>query len=274
VSHDEHPHTWYTTNLVGVAAPVLASTEFNAHPVALHVVGTREAHAGLFALLETSGDAAEAGEMFVHYLSLAFGLQPEADPTSRAEARRWRASYIKLLQSWGVDSNGPAGAVLKGWVESRFGLVPCFHKARLERFPSPAWVGYLEEKASSRFHNNCIHQQLDLLYEFCQWALMRFKPFGEGRHVPLWRGVTRCEEQIVEGTLRQVGRRLTVNLNNVVSFATSAEHAECFGDWVLRAEVPLVKLLFYPGLLSTVPLVGEGEVLAIGGDYEVEARYG
>jgi NAD+--dinitrogen-reductase ADP-D-ribosyltransferase len=235
---------------------------------------TCEAHAGLFALLETGGDPEEASEMFVHYLSLAFGLQPEAAPTSPAEARRWRASYIKLLQSWGLDSNGPAGAVLKGWVESRFGLVPCFHKARLERFPSPAWVGYLEEKASSRFHNNCIYQQLDLLYEFCQWALLRFRPFGTGRHVTMWRGITRCDEQVVAGELHHGPRRLTVRLNNLVSFATSAEHAECFGDWVLRAEVPLVKLLFYPGLLAHVPLAGEGEALAIGGDYEVEARYG
>lgn len=273
MSHVEHPHTWYTTNLVGVPAHVLASTEFNAHPVALRIVGTREAHAGLFALLDTSHDPQEASDMFVHYLSLVFGLQPAAEPSSPAEARRWRASYIKLLQSWGVDSNGQAGAVLKGWVESRFGLVPCFHRARLERFPSPAWVRYLEEKASSRFHNNCIHQQLDLLYEFCQWALRRFKPFGEQTHVPLWRGITRCEEQIVGGSLGSGRRQLVVQLNNLVSFAMRSDQAECFGDWLLRAEVPLVKLLFYPGMLKQVPLSGEGEVLAIGGRYQVEARY-
>ena len=34
------------------------------------------------------------------------------------------ASYLKLLQGWGLDSNSAAGAVLKGWVESRFGIVP------------------------------------------------------------------------------------------------------------------------------------------------------
>lgn len=272
MSHVEHPHTWYTTNLVGVPAHVLASTEFNAHPVALHIVGTREAHAGLFALLETSRDAQEASEMFIHYLSLAFGLQPAQDPSSPSEARRWRISYIKLLQSWGVDSNGAPGAVLKGWVESRFGMVPCFHQARLARFPSPAWVRYMEEKASSRFHNNCIYQQLDLLYEYCQWALRRFKPFGESGHVALWRGINHCEEQVVQGELGPGRRHLVVMLNNLVSFAQQAEQAECFGDWLLHAQVPLVKLLFYPGLLSQVPLNGEGEVLAIGGHYEVEAR--
>lgn len=273
MSHAEQPDTWYTTNLVGVPAHVLASTEFNAHPVPLHIVGTREAHAGLFALLDTSRDPLEASDMFVHYLSLVFGLQPAVEPASQAEARRWRASYIKLLQSWGVDSNGQAGAVLKGWVESRFGLVPCFHRARLQRFPSPAWVRYLEEKASSRFHNNCIHQQLDLLYEFCQWALKRFMPFGGGPSVPLWRGITRCEEQIIRGTLGLGRRTLEVQLNNLVSFAVCSDQAECFGDWLLRADVPLVKLLFYPGLLRQVPLSGEGEVLAIGGFYEVEARH-
>jgi NAD+--dinitrogen-reductase ADP-D-ribosyltransferase len=33
------------------------------------------------------------------------------------------------------------------------------------------------------------------------------------------------------------------------------------------------KILFYPGVLPAVMLQGEGEVLAIGGDYDVEARY-
>jgi NAD+--dinitrogen-reductase ADP-D-ribosyltransferase len=273
VSHVELPHTWYTTNLVGVPAEVLASIDFNAHPVPLRIVGVRETHPGLFALLDTSQDPQEASDMFVHYLSLVFGLQPSAQPVSASEARRWRASYIKLLQSWGVDSSGQAGAVLKGWVESRFGLVPCFHVARLERFPSPAWVRYLEEKASSRFHNNCIYQQLDLLYEFCQWALHRFKPFGDGMHVRLWRGTTRCDEQRIEGTPGPGRRRWVVQLNNLVSFAQEEAQAECFGDWLLQARVPLVKLLFYPGLLDKVLLSGEGEVLAIGGRYVVEAHH-
>lgn len=272
VSTEPQPHTWYSTNLVGVPALVLGCAAFNAHPHALHIGGTRESHSGLFALLDTSADAHEAAEMFEHYMSLAFGLQPASDPHSPSEARRWRASYLKLLQSWGVDSNGQAGAVLKGWVESRFGLVPCFHKARLARFPSPAWVGYLEEKQGSRFHNNGIFQQLDVLYEFCQWALRRFRPFGAAEHVDAWRGSTRIEEQVVLGEPRE-GAALVVRLNNLVSFALQRDQAECFGDWLLRTRVPLVKVLFYPGLLQRVVLAGESEVLAIGGDYAVEAHY-
>ena len=177
-SDDPHPHAWYSTNLVGVPAPLLASTAYNAHPVPLAIASTRAAHPGLFALLGTCPSPAEAATVFEHYMALAFGLQPDA--ASPGEARRWRTSYLKLLQGWGLDSNGGAGAVLKGWVESRFGIVPWFHKAPLARFPSPAWVDYLTEKASGRWQNNCIQQQLDLLYEFCQWSIARWQPSRSG----------------------------------------------------------------------------------------------
>ncbi len=269
----EQPRTWYSTNLVGVPTELLASPAFNAHPQGLHIGGTRASHAGLFSLLDSCTSARESSEVFVHYMSLAFGLQPVSEPVCQGEQRRWRASYHKLLQGWGLDSNGPAGAVLKGWVESRFGLVPCFHKARLERFPSPAWVSYLEEKASSRYQNNCIYQQLDLLYEFCQWAVVRFVPFGAVQCVALWRGFTRGDEQVVQGEWGRTSRQLVVRLNNLVSFSTDPQQAECFGDWVLQADVPVSKLLFYPDLLPAAPLTGEGEVLAIGGDYDVKVRH-
>jgi NAD+--dinitrogen-reductase ADP-D-ribosyltransferase len=281
VAHDDEfdqPQRWYSTNLVGVPAPLLASAAFNEHPTVLAIAGTREAHSGLFALLERSQDLSEARDMFVHYLSIAFGLRkPEAHELGsmgQAEQRRWRSSWRKLLQGWGMDANGAAGAVLKGWVESRFGLVPIFHKAPLARFPSPAWVAYLEEKSASRHHNNNIHQQLDLLYEFCQWALKRF-PFADSAPFPgplrLWRGSTRCEEQVITGRLTTGQCR--VRLNNLVSFSLSRADADCFGDWIFEVQVPACKVLVFPGLLSGQVLQGEQEVLALGGDYDVVARY-
>lgn len=270
MGHEGDPARWYSTNLVGVPAAVVAGPRFNAHPQPLRIAGARESSAGLFALLERSTDLAEARMLFAHFMSLAFGLLDAGSPAPAG--RRWRASYLKLLQGWGLDANGAAGAVLKGWVESRFGVVPTFHKAPLARFPSPAWTAYLEEKASARWCNNNIFQQLDLLFEFCHWALDRFGlPGAEGRHVTLWRGTTHLEEQVVAGSLRE--RRCTVRLNNVVSFSRSREHAGCFGDWVLQARVPLAKLVFVPGLVDTRALEGEGEVLALGGAYEVEASY-
>jgi NAD+--dinitrogen-reductase ADP-D-ribosyltransferase len=268
---------WYGTNLVGVPARVLASTAFNAHPTPLAIAGTYAAHRTLFELLDASTTLDEAHDMFSHYLHVAFGLRKpephELDALSLHEQRRWRSSWRKLLQGWGMDSNGPAGAVLKGWVESRFGLAPAFHKAPLLRFPSPAWVTYMQEKVASRYHNNNIYQQLDLLYAFCQWALRRVRD-DSGRaaqHLKLWRGSNQFEEQLLTGSLQT--RRCTVRLNNVVSFSLSEEDASCFGDWVMEVQVPVCKVLVFPDLLPGQVLQGEQEVLALGGDYEVTARY-
>jgi NAD+--dinitrogen-reductase ADP-D-ribosyltransferase len=274
---DEQAQRWYGTNLVGVPARVLASTAFNAHPTPLAIAGTFAAHRTLFELLDASGDLNEAHDMFSHYLHVAFGLRKpephELAALSVHEQRRWRSSWRKLLQGWGMDSNGPAGAVLKGWVESRFGLSPAFHKAPLERFPSPAWVTYLQEKVASRYHNNNIYQQLDLLYSFCQWALRRVRDDSgkAAQHLRLWRGSNQFEEQLLSGSLQ--ARRCTVRLNNVVSFSLSEEDASCFGDWVMEVQVPAVKVLVFPDLLPGQVLQGEQEVLALGGDYEVTARY-
>lgn len=276
----DQPHRWYSTNLVGVPAQVLGSAVFNEHPVPLAIAGVREAHTGLFALLDKCQQLNEAGEVFVHYLDVSFGLR-KPDPTDKsrlghAEQRRWRSSWRKLLQGWGMDANGPAGAVLKGWVESRFGLVPSFHKAVLARFPSPVWLAYLEEKLSSRYHNNNIYQQLDLLYAYAQWALARpamrlSLPTLADQHLTLWRGSNRCEEQLVHGRLSD--KRCTVRLNNLVSFSVSRDEASCFGDWIFQAQVPTCKVLVFPGLLPGQVLAGEQEVLVLGGQWQVEARY-
>jgi NAD+--dinitrogen-reductase ADP-D-ribosyltransferase len=64
-----------------------------------------------------------------------------------------------------------------------------------------------------------------------------------------------------------------VRLNNIVSFSLSAEEASCFGDWVFELLVPASKLLVFPGLLPGQVLQGEQEVIALGGDYDVVARY-
>jgi NAD+--dinitrogen-reductase ADP-D-ribosyltransferase len=254
-----------------VPAALIGSTAFNRHPVALAIHGTRESARGLFDLLDASADLAECAGIFRHFMEIAFGLTPDPAARQRSERLRWRASYRKLLEGWGFDANSPQGAVLKGWVESRFGLVPTFHRAPLGRFPSPAWVTYIEEKMVSRFHGNCINLQLDLLYEFCQWCVRRFGVPARGE-LPVWRGVDSLDEhRVVEGSLRE--RRGVVHLNNLVSFSLSREHAGRFGDWILATGVPLQKLVFFPGLLGRSLLAGEGEVIALGGQYEVDVAY-
>lgn len=265
------PRDWYSTNLIGIPAWLLASTEFNDHPQALRIAGARETHRGLFRLLEEAVSRKDCAEKFKRYLDIVFELKPSDYEVEHAEIRRFRPSYLKLMEGWGFDSNSPQGAVLKGWVESRFGLTPTFHRAPLHQYPSEAWVKYLEEKYSSRFHNNSIHMQLDLLYEYCQFVIQKYS-FPARDCVTLWRGVNSYDEPTMTKTKLERGESL-VRLNNLVSFTSSRERADEFGDWILEVKVPVVKLLFFPDLLEKPVLSGEGEFLALGGEYKVKACY-
>lgn len=257
----------HSTNLVGVPTGLLASSAFNEYPIPLHISGTRESHRSLFERLDTVGNAGEASQTFQDYMTVMFGLEHVPEPV---EKRRYRASYLRLLKDWGFDANSPAGAVLKGWVESRFGLFPSFHKEPLRRFSSPAWLTYVEEKMSSRFHNNSIYMQLDVLYEFCQWSLARFHARGK-KHLQLYRGSNDLREHQLLQQLE--GREALIRLNNLVSFTSQPDIADEFGDTIIEAAVPLCKILFYNDLLLRHPLRGEAEYLVIGGDYRVTMSY-
>lgn len=270
------PPPGHSTNLVGVPSGLLASPAFNEHPLRLHISGVRETSPALFRMLEDSTCAEEAMDAFQKYMAAVFGVnegpdrRPRDDSTARPGPRLFRSSYRRLLQGWGFDANNPEGAVLKGWVESRFGLLPTFHKEPLGRYPSRAWMTYVEEKMCARFHNNSIQLQLDLLYEYCQWMLARYT-FPSRRHLTLYRGVNDLSEHHVVSTLSR--REAIVRQNNLISFTDDREVADQFGDTILEVQVPLVKVLFFNGLLPGPVLKGEGEYLVIGGDYRVQMSY-
>jgi NAD+---dinitrogen-reductase ADP-D-ribosyltransferase len=269
IEHSAAAFRGHSSNLVGVAPGALASAAFNDAATALHVAGAREQSAHLFKMLEGAACAEDAAMIFQHYMAVMFSLEPTAPIVDRQGRRHYRASYLRLLRGWAYDNNGAEGAVLKGWVESRFGLLPTYHKEIISRFASPAWIRYVEEKMSSRFHNNAIYSQLDLLYEFAQWTLQR--THASRKHLRLFRGVLNFEEhQIVERIDR---RRLVLRLNNLVSFTANRDMASWFGDYILETAVPICKVLFFDDLVHKHALKGEGEVLAIGGDYLVTANY-
>ncbi|MCR6632251.1 MAG: NAD(+)--dinitrogen-reductase ADP-D-ribosyltransferase [Magnetospirillum sp.] len=267
----------HSTNLVGLATDLLGSSAFNDHPVELHLSGVREMNKNLFEMLSQSDSLPDAGDAFYKYMMAMFGIDPEQMEKEREEAakqgktaRRYRSSFLRLLKGWGYDSNSPEGAVLKGWVESRFGLFPTFHKTMLGRVGGPEWAAYVEEKMSSRFHNNSIYTQLDMLYEFSQWALACFAAPGQ-RHVTLYRGINSFDEhQVVE---RIDKKTYVMRVNNLASFSSDRSVADCFGDTILTAEVPVVKIVFFNTLLPIHPLKGEGEYLVIGGDYRVRTSF-
>ena len=259
----------HSTNLVGLSTAYLADVAFNGAPRPLRISGVREMNRPLFAMLEQAGDLAEAGEAFANYMMAMFCIDAE-QRDDRGGARRYRSSWLRLIKGWGWDANGPEGAVLKGWVESRFGIFPTWHKGPLARIGSEVWVSYVEEKMSSRFHNNSILTQLDLLYEFCQWALGRFVA-PDHSHITLHRGINGFDDHPMT---RQIDkRRVVMRLNGLTSFSSDRSVACCFGDIILTARVPVQKILFFNTLMAVHPLKGEGEYLVIGGDYEVDVAY-
>jgi NAD+--dinitrogen-reductase ADP-D-ribosyltransferase len=263
----------HSANLVGVPTGLLASTAFNDYPLPLHIRGVRETHAPLFEQLAVCGDRAAAAIRFQQYMDETFHLSHDHAPADTAGPRRFRASYLRLLKGWVFDSSSREGAVIKGWVESRFGLFPTFHRTTLLRFASGAWSRYIEEKMSSRFHNNDVFGQLDLLYEFCQWSLARWFQAGR-RHITLYRGVNDfSEDSLLRGQTQPRTGPALVRLNNIVSFTAHRGIACEFGDHILEAQVPTVKILFFNDLLPHHALKGEAEYLAVGGDYRVTVSY-
>jgi NAD+---dinitrogen-reductase ADP-D-ribosyltransferase len=258
------------TNLIGIPSGFVGSAAFNASRRPLRIAGVREMNQDLFRMLETGSDPSECAEIFSAYMASMFGLDARSSGDEEPGARRrYRSSYLRLLRGWAYDSSSPEGAVLKGWVESRFGLFPTFHKEPLRKFNSAPWTRYIEEKMGSRFHNNAIFSQLDLLYEFAQWMLAHRTP--DASPMRLFRGVNDFEEhQIVE---RKDKRHVILRLNNLVSFTSNRDVASCFGDRILQADVPISKVVFYSTLLPKHALKGEDEVIGIGGDYSITVSY-
>ena len=254
-----------SSNLLGIPTGLLSSVSFNDFPIPLSIRGVREAHADLFDELSHCKNISKARDVFASHMDRLFALDARKKGT-----RRFHASYLQLLKDWGVDSNGQAGAVMKGWVESRFGLFPTFHKAPIRRFNSLEWVCYVEDKMSTRFNNNNIFMQLDMLYEFSQWVLRRFVATGK-KHLTLYRGTNDlCDQQLLQ---QLDNRSAIVRLNNLLSFTSHRGIADEFGDTIIKVEVPAVKLLFFNELRSPCLLRGESEFLVIGGDYRVELSY-
>ncbi len=260
----------HSSNLVGVPTEVLASVAFNQSPQPLAIAGTKALNPSLFEMLGQSDGAEDAALAFETYMSAVFGLDPEQRRTSDTGPRRFRSSYFRLLRGWGYDSNGPEGAVLKGWVESRFGLFPTFHKEKLEQYPSHAWMKYVEEKMSSRFHNNSILSQLDLLFTFCQWSFGQpWNGAGQTDRIRVYRGLNDFDEHYIREKLNK--REYILRFNSLNSFTGNRDTASCFGDYILDVEVPIAKILFYHTLLPRHGLKGETEYMVIGGDYLVTA---
>lgn len=251
-------------NRCNLPAVVLGSLTYQRHPSPLLLDGVAELHRDLFRRLDEAGTDAR-GEVFRDYLTVHFQLEwlEEMGYTGGQKARA-KANYARMIRGWSFDSDSREGAVLKGWVESRFGLLPRWHGQPLRDPADDAYGRYMEMRSQGLYGTNALEAQFDLVYTYCQYELARRHPGA--RHVTLYRGVNRVADH--EILSRGEGGRHTLLFNNLNSFTCSRDRACEFGDYILAVDVPLTKIFFYCGLLPGI-LQGEDEFLAIGGVADV-----
>jgi NAD+--dinitrogen-reductase ADP-D-ribosyltransferase len=255
-----------TLSLCNVAPWVLGSREFNEIPETLEIQGVRHDNRWFFRKLDELTDPSLRARTFEDYVIVKFRLHEVDDEHTSLARKSLRNDYLRFLRGWGVDSSSVEGAVLKAWVESRFGLAPNYHRGRLSPKEDETWLPYAEDRMRGSARTNAIYSQLDLVYEYCQYEMDR--QHRGVRWLELFRGTNDSEQY----EIREVydNRRRTVRLNSVGSFARDVERAWEFGSTVWKVRVPVPKIVYYESLCSTTVLRGEGEVVALGGDYLVE----
>jgi NAD+--dinitrogen-reductase ADP-D-ribosyltransferase len=257
-------------NLCNLPPWVIGSRHYNRRPQPLEIQGVRQANRLLFERLQQEDCPAGRAAIFNDFMDVGFQLHQWREQKTAGGRKSLKNSYLRFLRGWMFDSNGREGAVLKGWVESRFGLHPTYHAAAIGDLQSESYFRYLVERMRGAARTSAIHQQLDVLYEFSQYELRRRYP--EVKHFTLYRGVYGFEEHVILEQYDQ--HRCLMRLNNLNSFTGDFERAWEFGSRVLKTEVPLEKIVFFSGLLPTARLQGEEEFLVIGGEYEVEVLTG
>ena len=251
-------------NRCNLPSVILGSLTFQSHPAAVHIDGIAELHSDLFRRLDRIPSRGERAVAFSDYITVHFCLEDlEKAGLSSHSGKRANANWMRVLRGWSFNSDGREGAILKGWVESRFGLLPRFHGEPLRDFSGPAYLRYQEMRSAGLYGTNALESQLDLLYAYSQYEFRRAQAVTAC--IELYRGVNRIGEHEVLGGSR---KNQVVLFNNLVSFTSSRERASEFGDYILAARVPTAKIFFSCDLIPDV-LKGEDEYLVIGGVYGV-----
>ncbi|MCU7939985.1 MAG: NAD(+)--dinitrogen-reductase ADP-D-ribosyltransferase [gamma proteobacterium symbiont of Bathyaustriella thionipta] len=124
-----------------------------------------------------------------------------------------------MLRGWLFDANSKESAVLKSWVESRFGLLARNHNGRLDDFGSDNYLKYLSDRSQGLYNTNALEAQFDLLFSYCQYEIQR--QFPDQTHITLFRGTNRIDEYEI---LKQLDKhRSILLLNNLNSFTSERE---------------------------------------------------
>ena len=276
-------------NRCNYPAIILGSLTFQRYPEAICLDNMATFHQRLFNRMDSIETAIDRAVAFEAYMQASFllsspeeaGYQQYRDKNSsqkkedresdagktlqqKGKKSRHKADYRRLLRGWLFDSDSREAAVMKGWVESRFGLLARNHKGPLRDFESDTYFNYTQERSAGLYNTNSLESQLDLLYSYCQYELQR--RFPERRHYRLYRATNRLDEY---DTLFQGSKsRSAVILNNLTSFSSSLEQCDNFGDTLLECQVPFSKILFFPNLLPGA-FRCESEYLVLGGLYQI-----
>jgi len=248
---------------------VIASRHFNRNPRPLEIQGVRRAHHSFFARLDLIKTPGARERCFREYMKQAFLSGKWRGGTTYAERRSLRNDYLRFLRGWIHDSNSEEAAVLKGWVESRFGLPPVFHAGMIDGPDCKEYLIYLGARMRESMRSNAIESQLDLVYEYVQYELARRHPGVFSFR--LYRGISNIHDYIFLEEI--VGKHAVVRMNNLNSFSGRSEYAWEFGDHVFEADVPAGKIFFRSDLLPGVLPKNEEESLVIGGDFDVTVSY-
>lgn len=266
---EDHSRSSCSLNRCNLSPWIIGSEEFQAHPLPIEIDGARTTEARLFRRLDEIADAEQRSHFFHDYVCVKFGLSECISLQSDGKPHPMHG-YAHFLRSWGADSNGHAGAVLKSWVESRFGLLATYHGGRLAD-QAQARTAFTLDRMRGSAKSIGVLMQLDLLYTFCQDELRRRHP--DTAWLTLYRGTHDPEEYAIHPQSSSPAggsqRHALVQLNNLSSFTSDPEVAWEFGSNVWEVAVPLAKIVFFSGLLPKSLLLGESEHLVLGGYYHV-----
>ncbi|OSM04005.1 NAD(+)--dinitrogen-reductase ADP-D-ribosyltransferase [Magnetofaba australis] len=254
-------------NRCTLPAAALGGLLYQRKPAPLALTGVLELHKTLFQTLELLDNPGQRAKLFMDYMDATFMLKnpEEMGYAPGGKKQRIKADYLRMLRGWLFNPDGREAAVLKGWVASRFGLLPRYHETQLDDYESEAYQNFLAMQSAGLYGTSALESQLDVLYHYCQYELK--KRFGDEEEFwPLFRGVNAVDQYEVLAKAKK-GRRVVL-LNNLSSFSEERERADEFGDYILEAKIPLTKVFFYNHLLPGM-LKGEEEVLVIGGLLEV-----
>ena len=251
----------HSNNKANLPAYLIACKEYNNFvdiDAELKIEGVLEYHKDLFNRIMECESIDEASHIFDRYMQELFNL-----------SEKHANSYIKVLRGILFDSNRPEGAVLKGWVESRFGLIPTYHKNKIPSVDSENYLIYLSDRMNNEASGNLIEYQLDLLYTYTQYIIKRFFKYFIP-YTTVYRGLNKIDEHEI---LERNKNNYTLLLNNISSFSFSRDIAETFGDYIIEIKVPFTKIIFFHNVLPMLKFAGEMEVMVLGGIYNTKITY-